>query len=660
MRSNISRRRKSSHRSNTYQAPPFQYNLLPGPTSIRLLRLEPSSSHHKPLRVHLLTTSLAQAPPYGALSYVWADPPDITEILFCGHHSLRIPLNLARALRRLRDKATAATAPHWLWADSICINQNDLAERAQQVTLMGEVYSRAAEVVVWLGLADADTKRAFGAIEASWRWLGREFLQGVQEGQEYPFDEMPTLELETVRSMDQEDVHAVARLFAREWWKRMWCIQEVGLARRRKILCGPHELSWEALTDFAYYVQSKGDVLAVFYNADVSRFFRSWMHFTAYKDEWKHTLCGRHTSESIPPWHPDIIDVLDSAYQHVATDPHDNIYAFLGHPCAQHEGRPIMTPDYEHGHHSAYTEFAKSILTSPSTIVPKGEEWVYGRGHLRSLSYVWHDDTDLESVTDLPSWVPKWNLRNPCSTLGSGFYHYEAGGLETSEPVLITGDELQLRGISIDSVCVFTEELAPHGFDTGAENPPSELVQILELWKAALEIRAQRTLVDEGETREMMKALSFTLTADLLDSESAVERHIKHFSNLSAYMSNMRDADWWPSLATDIFSAEFIKDMVGEMTTNGDSNRFMIDLLKKCAFRRVFYTAGNRFGLGPTAMKSGDVCCVLFGSAVPFVARKEGERYRLVGEAYLHGVMQGECLSGSKLGDGDVELFRFY
>jgi hypothetical protein len=38
-----------------------------------------------------------------------------------------------------------------LWIDGVCINQTDILERNRQVQLMGEIYSRASCVLIWLG-----------------------------------------------------------------------------------------------------------------------------------------------------------------------------------------------------------------------------------------------------------------------------------------------------------------------------------------------------------------------------------------------------------------------------------------------------------------------------------------------------------------------------
>lgn len=45
--------------------------------------------------------------------------------------------------------------------DRLCINQEDVEERNQQVGMMGEIYTRASTVHVWLGEGAPDTKLVF-------------------------------------------------------------------------------------------------------------------------------------------------------------------------------------------------------------------------------------------------------------------------------------------------------------------------------------------------------------------------------------------------------------------------------------------------------------------------------------------------------------------
>lgn len=61
--------------------------------------------------------------------------------------------------------------------------------------------------------------------------------------------------------------------------------------------------------------------------------------------------------------------------------------------------------------------------------------------------------------------------------------------------------------------------------------------------------------------------------------------------------------------------------------------------------RAYFSTAGGRVGLGSSLARTGDLVCVLNGFRTPFLLRRasaEG-RYKLMDEAYVHGVMYGEA-----------------
>ena len=60
---------------------------------------------------------------------------------------------------------------------------------------------------------------------------------------------------------------------------------------------------------------------------------------------------------------------------------------------------------------------------------------------------------------------------------------------------------------------------------------------------------------------------------------------------------------------------------------------------------KSFITERGYIGLGPRYLQPGDAVCVLFGARVPHVLRPrtEGQRgYLFVGEAYVHGIMDGE------------------
>jgi hypothetical protein len=63
-----------------------------------------------------------------------------------------------------------------------------------------------------------------------------------------------------------------------------------------------------------------------------------------------------------------------------------------------------------------------------------------------------------------------------------------------------------------------------------------------------------------------------------------------------------------------------------------------------------FWSQKPRLGLSPAEAEKGDLICILYGCSVPVILREiEGGQvpeYRLIGECYLHGMMDAEAISG--------------
>ena len=83
---------------------------------------------------------------YEAVSYVCGPnyPGKEISIEGCGHF---IGGNLYQFLKQKQLSDGRCT----LYVDALCISQTDAAGRSAQVRLMGEIYSRATQVIVWLG-----------------------------------------------------------------------------------------------------------------------------------------------------------------------------------------------------------------------------------------------------------------------------------------------------------------------------------------------------------------------------------------------------------------------------------------------------------------------------------------------------------------------------
>jgi len=163
------------------------------------------------------TVSLLDEPVYETISYDWGDP-NVTTAITVDDTQIRVTSNLAKALRRFRAR-DAAYPRAWLWADAICIDQTNDVERAQQVTMMGEIFEAAEQLRVWIGDCtnneDTDDELAARAMlfTAS---FGRLLADPVALRQR-----CDDIRLRGLVDF-QQDADALSHLFTCSYWSRTW------------------------------------------------------------------------------------------------------------------------------------------------------------------------------------------------------------------------------------------------------------------------------------------------------------------------------------------------------------------------------------------------------------------------------------------------------
>ncbi|KAF1937176.1 HET-domain-containing protein, partial [Clathrospora elynae] len=94
-----------------------------------------------------LTNAQLDFAKYQALSYVWGSPRATRSIRLDGP-TYPVTSNLESELRHQRERFGDELV---LWVDALCINQEDVEERTQQVQLMGLMYDKCTEGIVYLG-----------------------------------------------------------------------------------------------------------------------------------------------------------------------------------------------------------------------------------------------------------------------------------------------------------------------------------------------------------------------------------------------------------------------------------------------------------------------------------------------------------------------------
>jgi hypothetical protein len=91
----------------------------------------------------------------------------------------------------------------------------------------------------------------------------------------------------------------------------------------------------------------------------------------------------------------------------------------------------------------------------------------------------------------------------------------------------------------------------------------------------------------------------------------------------------------------------------------GNASRYEAVAAEVCHQRRFFMTRKTFYGIGPGITELYDTVCVILGADVPFVLRKKGNYYQLIGECYVHGLMLGQAVHAWRAGmleAKDIEL----
>ena len=224
------RKRKTAH--NAYKYEPLEQG------HIRLLRLLPGKEGDE-LTCSLITVPLEGCPRYEAVSYCWGEPEPAVYIQCDRAGYVRITTNLASGLRQIRYPDETRL----LWADQICINQADIPERSAQVNIMGKIFKLALRVVIWLGPDDEAHPQAPMAMEVA-RKLASVPLWG-------PFPDKAGLEHQVVEyglpPLSSPVWTAIRTLLSLPYFSRVWILQEIALASTRVMLWGPTVIDLDAL-----------------------------------------------------------------------------------------------------------------------------------------------------------------------------------------------------------------------------------------------------------------------------------------------------------------------------------------------------------------------------------------------------------------------------
>ncbi|KAJ4288783.1 hypothetical protein N0V88_007319 [Collariella sp. IMI 366227] len=304
-----------------------------------------------------LSNAKAESVAYEAVSYAWGDPTETRPITLENHIWYPITLNLFSALTYLRDR----TNPLCLWIDSLCINQQDLAERSAQVALMRDIFASASRVSIWLGDYGGRPKKRLPLSLPLAEWQ-REPPVTRAERQRY----------DTVETRHAKGRHVMHEVLARPWFTRMWVVQEVAVKHfenddeKVKFLVGHLSVPWFVMArafGYTIYIREKADGMQterLHRENGLCSITKAW--------RYKHLLT-RSTEEQKYVGFAEQLAMLLSRFTYFgATDPRDRIYSLLGMLVGNEKMPESLAPDYSKTVAQIFHEYAAWMLREGTCI----------------------------------------------------------------------------------------------------------------------------------------------------------------------------------------------------------------------------------------------------------------------------------------------------
>lgn len=328
---------------NEIAGPPFEsgiYQTLdPFSRHIRLLHLLPGLRTDS-LSCHMFEVCLDDNPQYEALSYAWGELESCRPILLNGPLH-EITDNLDRALRRLRQPNRTLM----LWIDALCINRSSSEERTHQVKMMGSIFSRAANVFLFIGdyaeghllpgsnspaalpieNGDGDSSSIIDPSGSGGQSCVR--LSRVEAAMAIAFiyklstnQHLASSEEEANSAPFIQSLRAVEKTITLPWWNRIWTFQEAVMPPKTTVVCGSIHIAWTVFENAAVTLDS--------HNKSCCRFIGSnwrlrgfYFMLSTLKDNRRLQFDGPGV---------DLLWTLHQIQYRQASDPRDKIYALYG------------------------------------------------------------------------------------------------------------------------------------------------------------------------------------------------------------------------------------------------------------------------------------------------------------------------------------------
>ncbi|KAI0514646.1 heterokaryon incompatibility protein-domain-containing protein [Xylaria bambusicola] len=593
-------------------------------------------------------------PPYNALSYSWLSESPATNateechVLETKQGPLRV-LDTMHSFFRVLLLKGAESDDLWWWIDSICINLRDVEERSQQVQLMGQIYRNAHAVIIWLGEELDHTDRAVDFIQLLNKTVRQ---QTYRPGSD---------EIRRIFQQDHYQPHwaALTSFFQRQWWSRIWTVQEYAMNTNASF--------WWGMRSFSRFAV-EGALIGADQCTSVA--FKGTPAFRHGFSRRRVQVLYKKGQDETNKLHISLVALAAYTSCFEATDDRDRLYgikALASDTC-------FLDVDYSESVEDTYLRFAKAFIK-----------------HYKSLDIICFASiySSLPGSV-LPSWAPDWRARiDPLSVplMVSQSAKPHIGNLR---PFALTVDEPSgpspRYAATKDSVaiCIFKGlKLVARGrivdvVDGLAGSRNTKLVQC--------SAQVNLTEVASGciSASEILRSVCKSLVLDRKDRFMRIAMPADEFfydfmwlcSQLmvgSVSLVTKEFQEWYDYTTSILIQGRSFENVlrdsneaigVGLSSSAPNQDEYIFDSFFGRFFDtvmrmslRLMVTRNGRIGMVSEKASKGDLVCVLLGCSVPVLLRQSGGEgegtFKLVGECFLDGFMDGAGLGGDACPERD-------
>ncbi|KAF7185167.1 Heterokaryon incompatibility protein 6, OR allele [Pseudocercospora fuligena] len=562
---------------------------------IRVLEILPrSEGKNGTLACSLRVISLKSVPrpQYETISYTWGDPTPCHRLVV-NAQTVLVPASAKLALQcvALEDR------PRTVWIDAVCINQNDRAERASQVALMGQVYSQSTGNLVYLGESDEATTRAFSNLGSITIAIKRDMAaENVETLLEliYCHDKFQTISKPLALDLS---TYCLDMLFRRPWFRRVWIIQEVVLAPKSHCYCGKLQIDLQEILDAAAWLKIWHRLTSIRIGAGVDN-----DGLEAAASIWQ-SCSGKRS----------MADMLSHSNEVHASDPRDRVFGLLGMLYSDAKIPDLLRPSYDKPLKDVYRDAMRHFVEVDNDTRP--------------FALLRHKDDEQFGVDDWPSWVPRFHFLHGqfegYSSL-SKIYNtrYKQGksvaGTTPRASTSLNSNTLPLPGINVDGIVKLSDSLD------------------IRIWVVGGEYQ---------DTVKFLESVTNTVSPDIDANSAQLARTLIAGVSLLIERSTTRDEEDLLILR-EIMKGHNYVDFKSRVECDRKSQDKLVRascyyraMLTVCRDRKVAVTASGHLGLVPEECREGDIIVITQNCIKPLVLRSMDSEHKMLGECYLDGFM---------------------